>query len=66
MIWRVMGRVTSRPWDQVDTAENPDLGRMPPQEAEALTQAQKQILIEWIDLGAAWDGIPAVESDVVQ
>ena len=66
MIWRVLGRVTSRPWDHVDTAENPDLGRMPPPEAEPLTQAQKRILIEWIDLGAAWDGIPAVASDVVQ
>jgi hypothetical protein len=35
--------------------------RMPPTGAEALTRVEKQILIEWIDLGAAWDGMPEAD-----
>ncbi|UCF33259.1 MAG: hypothetical protein JSV78_13090 [Phycisphaerales bacterium] len=57
LIWRLMGRNTSRPWD--DTY-NPDqkLLKHPPPDAPQLTQDEILTIIEWIDMGALWDGIP--------
>ena len=63
LIWRVMGRNTSRPWDKTKPSADSSIGRMPPPGSDALTRIEKQILIEWIDLGAAWDGIPEAEPD---
>ena len=56
-----MGRNTSRPWDKTEIRVNASIRRMPPQGSNALTRMQKQTLIEWIDLGAAWDGIPVTD-----
>ena len=61
LIWRVMGRNTSRPWDETHTAARAEVACMPPQESNALTRTQIRTLIEWIDLGAAWSGIPDTE-----
>jgi hypothetical protein len=57
LIWRIVGRNTSRPWDG---SYNPGetLPRCPPAGAEPLTDDEKLTFIEWIDLGAHWDGIP--------
>lgn len=61
LIWRIMGRNTARPWDKGVAKTDNQISRMPPAGSEALAAREKQILIEWIDLGAAWDGIPAAE-----
>lgn len=60
LIWRLYGRNTSRPWDEVGSVETP--GRMPPAGAPALTEEQKRTFVEWIDMGALWDGIPPIEA----
>ena len=59
MIWHVFGRNTSRPWDG-SAAKQPavpivmkDKVRVPP-----LNPDEQRALVEWIDFGAAWDGIP--------
>ena len=55
LIWRILGRETSRPWDEaVDPGScsallHPETG---------LTEDDKRTLAEWIDLGALWDGSP--------
>jgi hypothetical protein len=60
LIWRLYGRNTSRPWDHVNRTKTP--ARMPPDGAPALTDQEKRAFVEWIDTGALWDGLPAVES----
>ena len=56
LIWRIFGRDTSRPWDDVHSAGR--VSRMPPATAEGLTEDEKRTFVEWIDMGALWDGIP--------
>lgn len=63
LIWRVLGSNTARPWDKHVAQTEKKISRMPPAGSDALTAAEKQILIEWIDLGAAWDGIPEANPD---
>jgi hypothetical protein len=60
LIWAILGRMTARPWDDAvaDTADAPK--RMPPDGA-ALSDLDKRILIEWIDLGASWDGLAGLK-----
>jgi len=60
LIWRLYGRNTSRPWDEVDSVSAP--GKMPPAGAPALTEDEKRTFVEWIDMGALWDGIPPIEA----
>ena len=57
LIWRLFGRNTSRPWDETYRPEQ-TLPMCPPPGAEPLTDGEKQTFVEWIDLGAHWDGIP--------
>jgi len=72
LIWRLLGRDTRRPWDIADdpttaarSANVPPPGSpvasMPPAGATPLTNDEKQTLIEWIDLGAAWDTPATIE-----
>jgi hypothetical protein len=56
LIWRLFGRNTSRPWD-VTYNPGPTFPTHPPAEAEQLTDDERLTFIEWIDLGAHWDGI---------
>ena len=60
LIWRLYGRNTSRPWDEMGSVKTP--GQMPPAGAPALTDDEKRTFVEWIDMGALWDGIPAIEA----
>jgi hypothetical protein len=60
LIWRLYGRNTSRPWDEANGAETPR--RMPPAGAPALTDDERRTFVEWIDMGALWDGIAASEA----
>lgn len=57
LIWHLYGRKTSRPWDEADRGRTPR--RMPPESAPALTEGEKRTFVEWVDMGALWDGIPA-------
>jgi hypothetical protein len=55
LVWHVLGRNTSRPWD--GTAASRPVRPIPHGEGKssALTEPEVQALIRWIDLGAAWD-----------
>jgi hypothetical protein len=54
LIWHVFGRNTSRPWDKDDWMK--DVVRMP-NNRPALKPEERQVLVEWIDFGALWDGL---------
>ena len=60
LIWHVFGRNTSRPWDgellNSQAAKPIPAGKVPP-----LTNLETRILVEWIDMGALWDGIPGAD-----
>lgn len=51
LVWHLFGRKTSRPWDHplpaIQTVE-----RMPPEGATPLTDLERRLILEWIDLGA--------------
>jgi hypothetical protein len=57
LIWSLYGRNTSRPWDGIAGAGQA-VEKMPPDGSEALTDEEKQTFVEWVDLGALWDGLP--------
>ena len=50
LVWHLLGRNTSRPWDKafVDGIAKP----IPQGKSEPLTDIEKQTIIRWIDLGA--------------
>ena len=56
LIWHIFGHNTSRPWDNSICLREPIL-KMPPEGSEALTEDEKRTFVEWIDMGALWDGI---------
>ncbi len=56
LVWHVFGRNTSRPWDG-DAAGQP-VKKIPPGKAEPLTDDERRTIVEWVDMGAMWDGIP--------
>ena len=58
LIWMLFGRNTSRPWDREVKSVAPE--PMPPAGAKQLTDDEKRTIIEWIDLGAHFKGLPAV------
>jgi len=59
VIWHIYGENTSRPWDKAFSQEK--VSQMPPVKAGALTEDEKRTFIEWIDMGALWDGIPKAD-----
>jgi len=61
LIWHILGRNTSRAWDNSICSREPIL-KMPPDGTEALTEDQKRTFVEWIDMGALWDGIPGPDN----
>jgi Tol biopolymer transport system component len=63
LIWSLLGTVTSRPWDDAQPAGEVKPMPHPEGEAEPLTREEIQTIVEWIDLGALWDGIPAESGD---
>jgi hypothetical protein len=56
LIWHIFGRNTSRPWDK--SAANGQVKPIPSGESEPLNESEKRTFVEWIDLGALWDGVP--------
>ncbi len=55
LVWMLFGRNCARPWDR-EYAPDAVVPTMPPPRATALTEAERRLLVEWIDLGAHWDG----------
>ena len=61
LIWHILGKNTSRPWDGELLDEN-----VPADSATVaaeLSDEEKKTFIEWIDMGAVWDGICDSEKD---
>ena len=62
LIWHIVGRNTSRPWDgaAVDADAKPIPAEGSPAEGTLpLTEDEKRLFVEWIDMGALWNGIPS-------
>ena len=56
LVWHIMGRNTSRPWDPVSSgAVTPSIPFSSP---SILSPLEKRVIIEWIDMGARWSGLP--------
>ncbi len=60
LIWHLFGRNLSRPWDgdKVSEAVKP----IEPGRVEPLTEQERQAFVEWVDMGALWDGIPGPDA----
>jgi hypothetical protein len=57
LVWHFLGRNTARPWDGAAAAARP-AKPMPVGQGAELTDAEKQTIIRWIDLGAQWKFAP--------
>lgn len=58
LVWAIFGHNTSRPWDPPARGAEPR--SMPPAGAPPLSATEKRAIIEWIDLGAHYHGLPGV------
>lgn len=56
VIWHLFGRNTSRPWD--GNMHKRAFSKMPTGGPVVLTEEDRRTFVEWIDMGALWDGIP--------
>ena len=67
LVWRLFGTVTSRPWDGRAGAVGASSGKTglmpPPEKGGPLSDEEIRTLIEWIDLGAAWETPPGSDSE---
>ncbi|MGA9064253.1 MAG: hypothetical protein ACLP6W_08960 [Bryobacteraceae bacterium] len=61
LVWTLFGRNTARPWDKVETVSA--IKRMPPAGSAPLTEDERQAIVEWIDLGAQFNGLPSDRSN---
>jgi cytochrome c553 len=57
LIWHLFGRNTSRPWDPESASR--DISTIPGG-GQPLTDEERRTIVEWIDMGAAWDAKPSV------
>ncbi|NLH17073.1 MAG: hypothetical protein GX455_10885 [Phycisphaerae bacterium] len=55
LVWRIVGRKTTRSWDP--PTDSRTINPMPPKNAPPLSKEEIRTLVEWIDLGAMWDGM---------
>jgi hypothetical protein len=55
LTWHLLGRHTSHPWDGIESDGVPS---PIPAVGSALTDDEKRLLVEWIDLGAPWSAAP--------
>ncbi len=60
LVWKIVGRNTSRPWDAA--AAKVPFEKSGDCRADQLTDDEKLTFIEWIDMGALWDGIPGADN----
>jgi hypothetical protein len=56
LVWHILGHNTSRPWDG-ESASLPVKG-IPADNPIQLTDSERQTLVQWVDLGAAFEGPP--------
>jgi hypothetical protein len=56
LIWHLYGHNTCRPWDR--EASTGKVKPIPPGKSEPLGTNERRTFVEWIDMGALWDGIP--------
>lgn len=56
LVWHLLGRNTSRPWD--GAAAERKAKPIPPDPAVPLGDADRQAFIQWIDTGAPWQAAP--------
>jgi hypothetical protein len=61
LVWAISGKNTARPWDRIETV--PVSKRMPPAGSAPLTEDERRAIIEWIDLGAQFNGLPSDRSN---
>jgi hypothetical protein len=57
LVWWLMGRNGARPWDAAP-ARAATILKHPSENVEPLSEDERQVVIEWIDLGAPWGSIP--------
>jgi hypothetical protein len=57
LVWAIFGQSTARPWDSGGPTK--PVTRMPPAGSPPLTKEETTAMIEWIDLGAYSDVVPA-------
>lgn len=57
LVWHLFGRNTSRPWDP--EAASREIHPMP-EGRPPLTDEERRTIVEWIDMGAAWDATSAI------
>jgi hypothetical protein len=55
VVWHLFGRNTSRPWDGEEAKR--EVHRMP-DGSPPLSDEERRTIVEWIDMGAAWDAQP--------
>jgi hypothetical protein len=60
LVWHIHGRNTARPWD--GAAQKGSVVRIDPGRTTLLTAQERKTFVEWIDMGALWDGIPGPDS----
>ncbi|HPM80048.1 MAG TPA: hypothetical protein PLF81_05085 [Candidatus Anammoximicrobium sp.] len=56
LVWHLAGKNTSRPWDGAASEGKPK--RIPPDAQQPLTPEETRLIVEWIDIGAAWSATP--------
>lgn len=59
VIWRLFGKQTGG--QSADAPYMSSIARMPPD--VPLSEAERRIFVEWIDLGARWDNLPEVAEE---
>ena len=57
LVWAIFGRNTARPWDHLGPLPAPR--QMPPVGSLPLGELERRAIVEWIDLGAQFDALPA-------
>jgi hypothetical protein len=60
LIWHIFGRNTSRAWD--GAAVRKPVKPIPAENSVPLSDDEKRTFVEWIDMGAMWDGIPGADN----
>ena len=55
LVWHVLGRNMSRPWDR-QSASRP-FKPIPPGESQPLDEKEKLVFVQWVDMGASFNGV---------
>ena len=61
LIWHLFGRNTTQSWDRPELAKGAPKP-IPPGGAPPLTEQERRVFVEWVDLGALWDSLPPTQA----